>query len=63
MKENLEHKLRIFQIFILNTKLRLQISQKVVCEKFYAHKKSFTCTKLLPWIYQNLLFKKLKENM
>ena len=41
MKENLEHKLRIFQIVILNTKLRLQISQKVVCEKFYAHKKKF----------------------
>ena len=48
MKENLEHKLRIFEIVILNTKLRLQISQKVVYEKCYAHKKSFTCTKLPP---------------
>ena len=48
MKENLEHKLRIFEIVILNTKLRLQISQKVVYEKFYAHKKSFTCMKLPP---------------
>ena len=60
-KGKLEHKLRIFEIVILNTKWRLRIPHKLVYEKFYLHKK-ILCTRNCLKIYQKFT-EKPKENI
>ena len=61
-KSNLKHKLRFFEIVILNTKW-LQIPQKVVYEKFYLHEKILRTRNCRRRFIKNLLPEKRNENM
>ena len=60
-KSNLERKLRIFEVVILNS--RLQIPQKLVYEKFYVHEQILRARNFRRKFIKNLLPEKRKENM
>ena len=58
----MQHKLRTFEIVILNTQW-LQIPQKVVYKKFYLHEKSLRPRNCRRRFIKNLLPKKRNENL
>ena len=55
--------LRFFEIVILNTKWRLQILQKLVCEKLYVDEKILRARNCRRRFIKNLLPEKRRENM
>ena len=59
---NLQHKLRIFGIVILNKKY-MQIPQKLAYEKFYVHENILWKRNCRRRFIKNLLPEKRKENM
>ena len=63
-KSNLEHKLRIFEIVILNTKWKdLKSRKKLVYGKLYGHGKILRTRNCRRKFIKNLLPEKRKENM